>query len=108
MASQDWLEKDFYDILGVDKDASASDINKAYRKLARKARPEAIPRDEAGEQPFKEITEANNALTDPEQRQQYAQLRAMRSGARFIGAGPGSQQGVFEDIYSALFGQAGG
>ena len=108
MASQDWLEKDFYAILGVDKDASASDIKKAYRKLARKYHPDANPGDEAAEQRFKEITEANTVLSDPEQRQQYDQLRAMGSGARFTGAGPGSQQGGFEDIFSGLFGQAGG
>lgn len=108
MASQDWLEKDFYAILGVDKDASAEQIKKAYRKLARKYHPDANPGDEAAEQRFKEITEANTVLSDPEQRQQYDQLRAMGSGARFTGAGPGTQQGGFEDIFSGLFGQAGG
>lgn len=109
MASQDWLEKDFYAVLGVDKDASANDIKKAYRKLARKYHPDANPDDEAAEQRFKEITEANTVLSDPEQRQQYDQLRAMGSGARFTGSGPGAQQsGGFEDIFSGLFGQGGG
>lgn len=110
MASQDWLEKDFYATLGVNKDASAEDIKKAYRKLARKHHPDANPGDDAAEQRFKEITEANTVLSDPEQRQEYDQLRAMGSGARFSGPGPGAQgaqQGGFEDIFSGLFGQAG-
>lgn len=108
MASQDWLDKDFYATLGVDKDASAADIKKKYRKLARQHHPDANPGDEAAEQRFKEITEANTVLSDPQQRQEYDQLRAMGSGARFSGAGPGAQQGGFEDIFSGLFGQSGG
>ncbi|HIY85671.1 MAG TPA: DnaJ domain-containing protein [Candidatus Yaniella excrementavium] len=107
MASQDWLDKDFYATLGVAKDASADDIKKAYRKLARQYHPDANPGDDAAEQRFKEITEANTVLSDPEQRQEYDQLQAMGSGARFTGAGPGSAQGGFEDIFSGLFGQAG-
>src|SRR5699024_4909515 len=102
MASQAWLEKDFYAILGADKDASASEIKKAYRKLERQDHPDANPGDQAAEQRFKEITEGNTVLSDPEQRQQYDQLRAMGAGARFTGAGPGSQQGGFEDIFSGL------
>ena len=93
MASQDWLDKDFYATLGVAKDASAADIKKAYRKLARQYHPDANQGDDAAEQRFKEITEANTVLSDPEQRQEYDQLRAMGSGARFSGAGPGAQQG---------------
>ena len=107
MASQDWLEKDFYAILGVDKDASADDIKKAYRKLARKYHPDANPNDATAEKRFKEITEANTVLSDPKQRQEYDQLRAMGSGARFAGGTGGGQAG-FEDIFSGLFGQAGG
>src|SRR5690625_2637422 len=107
MASQDWLEKDFYAILGVDKDASDAEIKKAYRKLARKYHPDANPDDAAAEQRFKEITEANTVLSDPKQRQEYDQLRAMGSGARFAGGTGGGQAG-FEDIFSGLFGQAGG
>src|SRR5699024_12363837 len=102
MASQDWLEKDFYAILGVDKDASASDIKKAYRKLARKYHPDANPGDEAAEQRFEEITEANTVLSDPEQRQQYDQLPAMGTGARVTGAGPDAQQGGVAETRDAL------
>lgn len=108
MASQDWLEKDFYAILGVSKDASDADIKKAYRKLARKYHPDANPDDAAAEQRFKEITEANTVLSDPKQRQEYDQLRAMGSGARFGPPGGGGGQGGFEDLFSGLFGQGGG
>ncbi len=108
MASQDWLEKDFYAILGVDKTASADDIKKAYRKLARKHHPDANPNDATAERRFKEITEAHTVLSDPQQRQEYDQLRAMRTGgARFTAPG-GGHGGGFEDIFSGLFGQAGG
>ncbi|TFH99063.1 DnaJ domain-containing protein, partial [Micrococcus lylae] len=63
MASQDWIDKDFYAILGVSKDASESDIKKAYRKLARKHHPDQNPGDAEAERKFKEITEANTVLS---------------------------------------------
>ena len=69
MASQDWLEKDFYKILGVSQDASEDDIKKAYRKLARKWHPDQNPGDTAAEQKFKDIGEANSVLSDPAKRQ---------------------------------------
>lgn len=106
MASQDWLEKDFYKILGVSKGADAADIKKAYQKLARKHHPDRNPDDSAAAEKFKEIGEAYHVLADPEQRQQYDQLRAMTSGgARFA---PGGQGGGFEDLFGQMFsGQQG-
>ncbi|GAB3618844.1 DnaJ C-terminal domain-containing protein [Glutamicibacter endophyticus] len=106
MASQDWIEKDFYAILGVAKDASEADIKKAYRKLARKYHPDTNPGDDVAEQKFKDVSEANSVLSDPEQRQQYDAIRAMGSGARFTSGGPGGAGGQagFEDIFSNLFG----
>ena len=59
MASQDWLEKDFYDILGVATDADDAEIKKAYRKLARKYHPDTNAGDAAAEQRFKDIGEAH-------------------------------------------------
>ncbi|MCY1159112.1 MAG: hypothetical protein MOP51_2137 [Citricoccus sp.] len=108
MASQDWVDKDFYATLGVSKDASEADIKKAYRKLARKYHPDQNPGDDAAEKRFKEITEANAVLSDPEERQQYDAIRAMGSGARFsapgAGAGgPGAGGGGFEDLFGGLF-----
>jgi molecular chaperone DnaJ len=103
MASQDWAEKDFYAILGVSKDASDADIKKAYRKLARKYHPDTNQGDAAAEQKFKDITEANAVLSDPEERQQYDAIRAMGSGARFSAGGQGGAGG-FDDVFGNLFG----
>src|SRR6478752_10249972 len=90
MASQDWLDKDFYAILGVSSDADAATIKKTYRKLARKLHPDQNAGDTAAEAKFKEIGEAYSVLSDPEQRQQYDQLRAMtRGGARFTAGAAG-------------------
>ena len=99
MAGQDWLEKDFYARLGVSKDASAADIKKAYRKLARTLHPDANADDPSAETRFKEVGEAYAVLTDPEQRRQYDSVRAMGSGARFTAGGPGGPAGGgFEDL----------
>ncbi|NLS09325.1 DnaJ domain-containing protein [Nesterenkonia sp. MY13] len=106
MASQEWLEKDFYEVLGVSKDASDEEIKKAYRKLARTYHPDKNPGDAAAEQKFKDISEAHTVLSDPEQRQQYDAVRAMGSGARFSGS-PGEGSGGFEDLFGGLFGQGG-
>ncbi|MEW1981390.1 DnaJ C-terminal domain-containing protein [Citricoccus sp. NPDC079358] len=106
MASQDWVDKDFYAVLGVSKDASEADIKKAYRKLARKYHPDQNPGDDAAEKKFKEVTEANSVLSDPEERQQYDAIRAMGSGARFSAPGSGAggpAGGGFEDMFGGLF-----
>ena len=58
MASQDWIEKDFYKILGVSKDVSDADLKKAYRKLAKENHPDLHPGDAAAEARFKDISEA--------------------------------------------------
>ncbi|OCG73521.1 DnaJ C-terminal domain-containing protein [Microbacterium sediminis] len=98
MASQDWFDKDFYKVLGVSKDVSESDLKKTYRKLARKYHPDSNPGDTAAEAKFKEISEAYSVLSDPEQRREYDELRAMGSGARFTASG--SSGGGFEDVFS--------
>lgn len=107
---QDWLEKDFYAILGVSKDADEAAIKKAYRKLARTYHPDQNPGDTAAEARFKEIGEAYAVLSDPREREQYDSLRAMASGgARFAG-GPGGPGGAggFEDVFSGMFGGGAG
>ncbi|MFB9072036.1 DnaJ C-terminal domain-containing protein [Citricoccus parietis] len=111
MASQDWVDKDFYAVLGVSKDASEADIKKAYRKLARKYHPDQNPGDDAAEKKFKEVTEANSVLSDPEERQQYDAIRAMGSGARFSAPGSGAggpAGGGFEDMFGGLFNTGAG
>lgn len=103
MPSQDWFDKDFYAVLGVSKDASEADLKKTYRKLARQYHPDSNPGDAAAEAKFKEISEAYSVLSDKEQRQEYDQVRAMGSGARFTAGGPGAQGG-FEDVFGGMFG----
>jgi molecular chaperone DnaJ len=104
MASQDWFDKDFYKILGVSKDVSDADLKKTYRKLARQFHPDSNPGDAGAEARFKEISEANSVLSDPEQRREYDQVRAMGSGARFSAGGRPGQPGGFEDVFGGMFG----
>ncbi|WP_181037443.1 DnaJ C-terminal domain-containing protein [Arthrobacter sp. ZGTC412] len=103
MASQDWVDKDFYAILGIAKDASDADIKKAYRKLARQHHPDTNSGNSASEKKFKDISEAYSVLSDPEERQQYDAIRAMGGGARFAPGGAGAGNGGFEDMFGGLF-----
>jgi len=103
LASQDWVDKDFYKILGVAKDASDADIKKAYRKLARQHHPDTNAGNAASEKKFKDISEAYSVLSDPDERQQYDAIRAMGSGARFAPGGAGAPNGGFEDMFGGLF-----
>src|SRR5947209_11678634 len=66
--------KDYYGLLGVKKNASTEDIRKAFRKLARKYHPDVNPGDKAAEEKFKQISEANDVLSDPKKRKIYDQL----------------------------------
>src|SRR4030088_1441371 len=67
-------KKDYYETLGVKKSASAEDIRKAFRKLARKYHPDVNPGDKAAEEKFKALSEANEVLSDPKKRKIYDQL----------------------------------
>src|SRR5579871_5343819 len=67
-------KKDYYEILGVKKSASADDIRKAFRKLARKYHPDVNPGDKASEEKFKALSEANEVLSDPKKRKIYDQV----------------------------------
>ena len=107
MASQDWIEKDFYKILGVTKGVSDADLKKAYRKLAKDNHPDLHPGDQAAESRFKDISEAYDVLSDATERREYDAVRAMGGGARFQAGGRGSQGGGFEDVFSNFFGGGG-
>ena len=78
-------EKDYYAILGVEKDASTEDIRKAFQTKARKLHPD-VNKEPDAEERFKEVSEAYAVLSDPDKRKRYD---AMRSGSPFAGAGAG-------------------
>jgi molecular chaperone DnaJ len=126
MATND--KKDYYGILGVKKSASADDIRKAFRKLARKHHPDVNPGDKAAEEKFKAISEANDVLSDPKKRKVYDQLgfysdnidpaaaeayanAGAGGGGGFSGGFPGGQgggQGVPFDFGGFDFSDLGG
>ena len=109
MASQDWMTKDFYAVLGVAKDADSAAIKKAYRNLAKKYHPDRNPDDAAAAEKFKEIGEAYAVLSDAKERQQYDAIRSMAGGgARFTSGTGGGAGAGFEDIFSSMFGGGGG
>lgn len=113
--NRDWIDKDFYSILGVGADATAEEIKKAYRKLAQTHHPDANPGNAEAEEKFKEISEAYATLSNPEQRKEYDQVRRLAASGGFqgFGGGPGGfggfggQQVRVEDL-SDLLGGFGG
>ncbi len=107
MSMKDWLETDYYKVLGVPKDADAATIKKAYRKLARELHPDTNPDPTAAER-FKEVSEANDVLSDPKKRSEYDEARQLAaSGFRMPGtAGPGPDFD-FGDIFRRAGGTAG-
>ncbi|MGH3909283.1 MAG: molecular chaperone DnaJ, partial [Pseudonocardiaceae bacterium] len=113
-SARDWIEKDFYAELGVSSSASAEDIKKAYRKLARELHPDANPGDAKAEARFKAVSEANGVLSDQEKRKQYDEARSLFGGGFRPGAGgfggPGGAGGFdLGDLFgNAAGGQPGG
>ena len=102
MSTKDYLEKDYYKVLGVAKTASQEEIKKAYRKLARKYHPDANKGAAEAEERFKEVSEAYDVLSDEKRRKEYDAVRSMPGGFR------GQQGGGFPFDLGDLFGQPGG
>ncbi len=124
MSQKDYLEKDYYKVLGVSKDAKPDEIKKAFRKIARENHPDQHPGDEAAEKRFKEASEANSVLSDVTKRKEYDEARSFLGGGGFRfprGGAAGAPGGVnvedlfrnaqadggLGDIFGGLFGQAG-
>ena len=102
---QDWLEKDFYAILGVAKDANAAEIKKRYRSLARELHPDKNPGDAAAEERFKAVSEAYDVLSDDAKRKEYDEARELfASGGFRPGGGFGPQGGSYSVNFEDLFG----
>ncbi|MGH8933191.1 MAG: molecular chaperone DnaJ [Egibacteraceae bacterium] len=105
MSQRDYFEKDYYGTLGVTKDASQTDISKAYRKLARELHPDARPGDKQAEDRFKQVSEAYSVLSNAEKRKEYDQVRdmvgsgAFRGGFGYPGPGGGNTRGNTEGLF---------
>ncbi len=107
-------KRDYYEVLGVDKNASAEDIKKAYRRLAKECHPDLHPDDKTAEARFKELNEANEVLSDPDKRAKYDQygfndpMQGFGGGSGFNPFGDMGGMGGFGDIFDQLFGGMGG
>ena len=114
---REWLEKDYYQVLGVASDASAKEITRAYRKLARKLHPDADGGDEAR---FKEVSSAYEVVGDADKRQEYDEVRRLGPMAGGFAGAPGgdgafrinvedlSDVGGISDLLGGLFGRGAG
>lgn len=121
-AQNDWYEKDFYKILGVDANANAKELTKAYRKLARDLHPDKNPDDAAAEERFKEVAAAYDVLGDESKRSEYDEIRRLAPlggtrGTRGAGGGPGGFSfdvgdmdgaGGLGDLFGGRFNRGGG
>jgi molecular chaperone DnaJ len=111
LSTKDFLEKDYYKTLGVAKGASADEIKKSYRQLARKYHPDANKGDSKSEERFKEISEAYNVLSDDKRRKEYDEARSLfgAGGARMPGpGGPAGAGGGYSFDLGDLLGNSGG
>ncbi|GGM14383.1 molecular chaperone DnaJ [Nakamurella endophytica] len=110
MSAKDYYEKDYYAALGVPKTATAAEIKKAYRKLARDLHPDKNPGDRKAEERFKDVSEAYDVLSDDTKRKEYDEAQSLAASGAFRGfGGQGSAPGGGQTFdMSDLFRQAGG
>ncbi|MCW2735603.1 molecular chaperone DnaJ [Nocardioides sp.] len=128
MSARDYVEKDYYAALGVQKDAPTAEIKKAYRKLARDLHPDKNPDNKAAEDKFKAVSEAYDVLSDDTKRKEYDEARSLFGSGGFRGGFPGGggqqgpggftfdlgdlfggqQGGGIGDVFGGLFGGQGG
>ena len=118
MAADDRLmaKRDYYETLGVGRDASEQDLKSAFRRLAKEHHPDANPGDKGAEQKFKDLTEAYEALKDPQKRAAYDRFgHAAFEGGRGGGGGQGfgpdfasSMSDIFDDLFGDFMGGRGG
>lgn len=105
-------KRDHYEVLGVERSATADEIKRAYRKLAMQFHPDRNPDDPAAEERFKEATEAYTVLADPEKRRRYDRFgHETRNGGPGGGPGPGFEGGdisAFAEIFQGIFGEVFG
>jgi len=107
VSTRDFLEKDYYKALGVSKTATADEIKKSYRKLARKYHPDANKGDPKAEERFKEISEAYNTLSDAKRRKEYDDARSLFGSGGFRSPGQGGAGGFPFDLGDLFGGGAG-
>ena len=112
MSTKDYLEKDYYKTLAVAKGASADEIKKSYRKLARKYHPDANEGNPKAEERFKEVSEAYSVLSDEKRRKEYDEARSLFGGGgpRMPGSTGTGNYGGFDlgDLFGGTAGSAGG
>ena len=107
MSQSEWVKKDYYAVLGVDKGASAPDIKKAYRKLAQRYHPDNNSGDKQAEEKFKEISQANDVLSDPKKKGEYDRIRQMVAAGGFGPSGGGGARNVRVEDVGDIFGGGG-
>lgn len=107
MSTKDWIEKDFYKVLGVSKTAEPDEIKKAYRKLARQYHPDSNAGDTKAEAKFKEVSEAYDVVGDPKKRKEYDEARRLFGSGGFRMPGGSGQGGGFDFNVGDLFNRTG-